>query len=70
MIKSYEEATKYLISAGWRKENAGIFHKNNWELVWDTSHYVEIYVGKERIAEGSIDSREDMVNFINVNNLI
>lgn len=66
MIESYEAATRHLIENGWHKENPGGFKKGGYEIVFDTSHYVELYDATgERIAEAPIKSLEDIINFLN-----
>ena len=70
MIHSYEESVEYLTSHGWRKTSSGAYVKNGHELVFDTSHYVELY-GSDGVwlSESRIDSVQDLVRFIQVNRL-
>jgi hypothetical protein len=70
MIESYEDSTKFLVESGWHKENSGSFKKSGFEMIFDTSHYVELYdTTGERISETPIKSLEDITKFLNANKL-
>jgi len=70
VIESYEATTNHLIEAGWQKESPASFRKDGCEIVFDTSHYVELYDASEkRISEAPIRSVEDMINFLNSNQI-
>jgi len=42
MANFYNDAVKILIDDGWTKVNPACFTKANFEVFFDTSHYVEI----------------------------
>ena len=69
MIKSFEQSVNYLVENEWIKVNTAGFRKNQFEIVFDTSHYVELYSNNERIAESKITSVEDIIEFLNSNGL-
>ncbi len=70
MIESYEDSVAYLISNGWVALNPGSYSKNGYKIVFDTSHYVELYKNNgERKAECPIHSVQDLVQFLQANNL-
>ncbi len=65
-----EEAIKYLLANGWKaKEGTFRFLKGDYEIVFDTSTYYEIYLvsSKNRIREGGI---QDLVSLLETDNFI
>jgi hypothetical protein len=70
MIQSYEDSIQHLSGQGWTQTNFGTYAKNGYEIVFDTSHYVELYKGKDnRLSESRIDSVQDLVRFLEANKL-
>ena len=67
MIKSYEDSINYLEENGWVKNKLTNHEKGGLEIVFDTSHYVEVYDTdtKERIDEGPVDSVDDIISIVN-----
>ena len=62
MIQNYAESIAYLNRQGWETNHFGTHAKNGYEIVFDTSHCVEIYnENNVRVAEGSIESLPDLV---------
>jgi len=70
-MQSYDIAVKHLIESGWIKETSGVLTKGGFELVFDTSRYVELYEKgvPNRLAEGPVRSLDDMIAFLDANDL-
>ena len=66
MADLYNDAVSALLNDGWSKVNPASFTKGNFEIVFDTSHYVEIYVSDSRrcLYESTLDTTEDFNQFL------
>ncbi|MBB6428454.1 hypothetical protein [Algisphaera agarilytica] len=55
-----------LADQGWVEAGAFVFKKNGYELVFDTSHYVELYELRsgERVHEARILGADDIAEFL------
>jgi hypothetical protein len=70
MIQNYADSIAYLNRQGWGCIRSGVHVKSGYELVFDTSHYVEIYTEDGiRISEGSIETLPDLVEALESNQL-
>ena len=66
----YASLERYLISKGWSRRVNGTFSDGLVELVFDTSHYLEVYKSDgTRVAEGRINSITDLEAFLAENRL-
>ena len=70
MIRSYEDSVSHLVSQGWIEKSPGAYAKNGYEIVFDTSHYVELYKNNStRLAESRIESVQNLIEFLKANHL-
>lgn len=60
------EYHRVLLDAGWYAVNAAVFRRGRFELVFDTSSYVEVYVAETRVAESALRSPDDFKRFLEV----
>ena len=61
----YASFERYLSAKGWNRRSKGTFSDGFVELVFDTSHYLEVYKSDgTRMAEGRINSVADLEAFL------
>lgn len=62
---TYDQIIQYLKTENWTEEIPyAKYTKNEYELIFDTSNYVEIYVERKRICEGRVISVDDISNIL------
>ena len=65
------EAPRKLMALGWRATAPFCLTKNGYELVFDTSHFVELYAADgRRVAEAPVNSMKDLTTFLECNGLL
>jgi len=59
-----KEAINYLLENGWKEDLPFSYLKGDYEIIFDTSTYYEIYSisSKERIREGAIQNLISLLN--------
>lgn len=62
----YECLAQKLILLGWMRNDEAPcrFNKDDFEIVFDTSTYVEMYSATTRVAEGRVHSVQDLVKLL------
>ena len=62
---TYDQIIQYLKTENWKEEIPyAKYTKNEYELIFDTSNYVEIYVERKRVCEGRVISVDDISNIL------
>ena len=64
MPSNYDEFCQIVIANGWKRSKPATFTKDGLELVFDTSSYIEVYRGSERVAEIRVSSPQDVTAFL------
>ena len=60
MENRFDEFREALLADGWVATNPAAFRKSGYELVFDTSHFIEIYRDGQRVAEAKVNSFSDI----------
>ncbi len=70
MNKAYEDSIAHLEKNGWIRKNAGSYSKGSFEIVFDTSSFIELYDdSQKRIAETRICELSDTIEFLKKNKI-
>lgn len=63
--KTYDQTIQYLKAENWKEEIPyAKYVKDEYELIFDTSNYVEIYKESKRVCEGRVISVDDISNIL------
>ena len=58
---TYDQVILHLKTQNWKEEIPyAKYVKGEYELIFDTSNYIEIYNGKKRVCEGRVTSVDDI----------
>lgn len=62
---TYDQIIQYLKTENWKEEIPyAKYMKDEYELIFDTSNYVEIYKERKRVCEGIVVSVNDISNVL------